>query len=143
MNNESIVAARKAAELAVQDMASGPLKAAAFQAILTHLLQREHSVAEPETLATQGAETSAKKKTTPGQRAHGTASRLLTLIEEKVFNQQRSLADVRRILSERGWHYRLEDLGTPVTRLVQRKYLRRTKVADGVGVKKIWKYSNY
>ena len=81
-----------------------------------------------------------KKK--PGARvSSGTTSRLHSLVTEGVFEQQRSLAEIRQILAERGWHYRLEDLGTPVMRIVRQKQLRRTQVTEGR--KKIWKYSNY
>jgi hypothetical protein len=62
-------------------------------------------------------------------------------VDEGVFGQQRSLGEIKRILSERGWHYRLEELGTPLTRLVRKRQLRRTQVMEGG--KKIWKYSNY
>jgi len=50
-------------------------------------------------------------------------------------------AEIRQTLLQNGWHYQLADLGTPLTRLVRRKLLRRTQVTDGG--KKIWKYSNY
>ncbi|HWX56420.1 MAG TPA: hypothetical protein VN176_17680 [Verrucomicrobiae bacterium] len=136
MKNESIVAARKAAELAVEGMSNGPLKIAAFQTILAQLLQREVSSSQLE-----GRESEAAKKKAVGPRVQGTTGRLMTLIEDGVFKQQRSLAEIRNILSEKGWYYQLEDLGTPVTRLVRRKYLRRTQVAEGG--KRIWKYSDY
>jgi hypothetical protein len=60
------------------------------------------------------------------------------LVDEGVFAQSRSLAEIRRALSERGWQYQPEDLGTPLTRLVQRGYLKRTQETDGG--KKLWKY---
>jgi hypothetical protein len=139
MKHEVIVAARKAAELAVEDMASGPLKTAAFQTILTQLLQREIATAHPDLAVPTLAKTFTRKKKI-GQRVNGTTSRLISLIEEGIFQEQRSLAEIRQLLSERGWHYQLEDLGTPVTRLVRRKVLRRTQVSEGG--KRFWKYSN-
>jgi hypothetical protein len=72
-------------------------------------------------------------------RANGTTARLLSLINEGVFSQSRSLAEIRQALSERGWQYQPEDLGTPLTRLVQRGYLRRTQESNGG--KKLWRYS--
>jgi hypothetical protein len=139
MKHEVIVAARKAAELAVEDMSSGPLKTAAFQTILTQLLQRETMATDVEPAMSQLGKTFGRRKS-GGQRVSGTTSRLVSLIEDGIFRQQRSLAEVRQLLSERGWHYQLEDLGTPITRLVRRKLLRRTQVSDGG--KRTWRYSN-
>ena len=73
--------------------------------------------------------------------ATGTMGRLISLIDEGVFNEQRSLAEIRQALAERGWHYGLVDLETPVMRLVQRRRLRRVRVSEGG--KKIWRYSNH
>jgi hypothetical protein len=135
MKQEFLVQTRKAAEAAVDDMRDGPLKTAAFQTILTQLLQQGHGMEDSERVSSIG-----KKK--PGARvSSGTTSRLHSLVTEGVFEQQRSLAEIRQILAERGWHYRLEDLGTPVMRIVRQKQLRRTQVTEGR--KKIWKYSNY
>ena len=71
-------------------------------------------------------------------RANGTTARLLCLVDEGVLARSRSLAEIRQALSERGWQYQPEDLGTPLTRLVQRGYLRRAQEPDGG--KKLWKY---
>jgi len=134
MRQEEIVEARKKAEAAVADMPDGGLKVAAFQTILAQLLQ-----AFPQMMRSNGAAHAPKRNTT--KIAVGTTSRLMALADEGIFAQQRSLGDIKRILSERGWHYRLEELGTPLTRLVRKKHLRRTQVVEGG--KKIWKYSNY
>ena len=136
MKQEFIVQVRKTAEAAVNDMPEGPMKIAAFQTILAQLLQRD---GDGGNFAQQTATVGKRKPGAGG--SSGTTSRLSGLVSEGVFAQQRSLAEIRHILAERGWHYRLEDLGTPVTRLVRQKQLRRTQVADGR--KKIWKYSNY
>jgi hypothetical protein len=135
--NEKVIAMRRSAELAVDDMATGPLKIAAFQTILTHLLQREFG-SKPAGIEPPKA--GAKRKGN-GQHAQGTTGRLLALIDEGVFAEQRTLAEIRQRLLQNGWHYELADLGTPVTRLVRRKLLRRAQVTNGS--KKTWKYSNY
>jgi hypothetical protein len=140
MKNEKIVAARKAAEKAVEDMESGPLKRTAFQTILTQLLLSElgsRGSAPPNVGALRS--TARRKGGTP--RANGTTGRLLSLIDESIFSEPRSLAEIKQTLSEKGFRYRLEDLGTPLKRLVQRKYLRRAQELEGG--KKVWKYSNY
>ena len=135
MRTESLVEARRAAEAAVADMSDGPLKVAAFQTILARLLdQKGQSVnSVGERLATT------RRLRAGAVVGSGTTARLVALLEEGFFVQQRSLAQIRAVLAERGWHYRLEDLGTPVTRLVRRRLLRRTQVLDGG--KKIWWYS--
>ena len=136
MRTESLVEARRAAEAAVKDMSDGPLKVAAFQTILTRLLDQE---AGP--INSAGDRPAKKRTVRAAVVGSGTTARLLALLEEGFFAQQRSLAQIRAVLAERGWHYRLEDLGTPVTRLVRRRVLRRTQVLDGG--KKIWWYSAY
>jgi hypothetical protein len=139
VNQELLMAARKRAEGSVADMPDGPLKIAAFQTILTQLLQKELNQFGVASSPTSSTRSQAKKK--GPILSGGTTSRLLGLLEEGIFVRQRSLAEIRQILSERGWHYQPEDLGTPVTRLVRRRQLRRSQVTEGG--KKLWKYSNY
>jgi hypothetical protein len=136
MRLEGIVVVRKKAENAVADMDAGPLQIAAFQKILSHLLQKAPGGG---VVGSPNAFTSAiRKRRLNGKRANGTTPRLLSLITEGVFSQSRSLAEIRQALSERGWQYQPEDLGTPLTRLVQGGYLRRTQ--EPSGGKKLWKY---
>jgi hypothetical protein len=65
----------------------------------------------------------------------------MALVEEGIFLEQRSLSQIRQTLAERGFHYTLEELATPLTRLVRRKHLRRVRVSDGG--KKTWRYSTF
>jgi hypothetical protein len=138
MTQELLVKARKAAEASVADMAEGPMKTAAFQTILSQLVQRALSIDAREINAASGR---AAKKGKNEPRSSGTTGRLLSLIDEGFFDQPRSLAEIKQVLAEKGFHYRLEDLGTPLTRLVQRRHLRRNQAA--LGGKKVWRYSNY
>jgi hypothetical protein len=143
MEVEKLVNARRAAEAAVQDMVDGPLRTTAFATILAQLLQQELPTNRMTPLTASAGRPSPRRKKVAGQRSDGTTARLLNLVEEGFFSHQRSLAEIRNVLAERGWHYQVEDLGTAVTRLVRpdRKCLRRVKVAEGG--KKLWKYSNY
>jgi hypothetical protein len=135
MEHQFIVDARRTAENAVADMPEGALKTAAFQTILAQLLQNhEAETGRPASLQFETTRPKTKARV-PG----GTTGRILGLINEGIFDQQRSLAEIRHALSERGWHYNLEDIGTPVTRLVRRRLLRRSQVS--AGGKKIWKYA--
>jgi hypothetical protein len=113
-----------------------PLRPLAFQAILQELLQRGRAAAP----------TAVEKEPTPRRSpasasGSGTTARVLALADEGAFAEQRSLSEIRQILAERGFHYTLEELGTPLTRLVRQKRLRR--IRSGEGGKKVWRYSNY
>ena len=99
MADDPLVLARKRAERAVEGMAEGALKTAAFQTILSKLLN-EGDLEEPGEKAS---------KTTPGKSSQpGTLSgRVLVLRSEGFFKTQRSLGEVREALGSRGWHYPL------------------------------------
>jgi len=135
MNFEGIVVVRKTAESAVEDMA-GPMQVAAFQIIFSHLLEKTANGGRVGSV--NSVRPTSKKPRLGGMRANGTTARLLSLVNEGVLARSRSLAEIRQALSERGWQYKPEDLGTALTRLVQRGYLRRTQEPEGG--KKLWKY---
>lgn len=136
MNEDGLILARKTAETAVADMADGPLKVAAFQTILARLLDSQTTNS-----TVPGLVTSRRKQTTNQKQSTGTTDRILALFNEGFFAQQRSLPDIQKALAERGWHYPQENLGTPMTRLVRKKVLRRAQIAESG--RKIWKYSTY
>lgn len=143
MEVDQLVKARRLAEASVRDMDDGPLKEAAFTTILTQVLQQNLLAGSPTSLMAPAGRGLARRKKGSAQRSDGTTARLLGLVDEGYFAQQRSLAEIRDVLAERGWHYQVEDLGTAVTRLVRpdRKCLRRVKVAESG--KRLWRYSNY
>lgn len=114
------------------------LRPAAFQTILQELLRR----GRPENPAPPAIVRKSTRKLDGLATGSGTTARLLALADEGVFAEQRSLSEIRQFLAERGFRYSLEALGTPLTRLVRRKSLRRVRVGDGGG-KKTWRYSNY
>jgi hypothetical protein len=133
--HEELVRARDAALAVVSDMPEGPLRTPTYQTILEQLVQRALS----DDRRAHGFDQIARAPIST--KATGTTSRILNLINESFFAQPRSLKEIREELAESGFHYRLEDLGTPLTRLVQRKRLRRSQFV--VRGKKIWKYSNH
>jgi len=138
MKKDELARAVAIAEAAVRQMPEGAMKVAAFQTILQELLQRQRA---DSTTEAPPAAPEAHRKRTAAAPATGTTSRLMSLMDEGFFNQQRSLLEIRQVLAERGWHYKPEDIGTPVTRLVRQKHLRRVRVAEGG--KKLWRYSSY
>ena len=131
----ALLKARETAEAAVADLPAGELKMVTYQTILSQLVQ--HALNRDARERDTAVKTPTGKV---GRKSSGTTGRILGLIDEGFFDQPRSLADIKEILAERGFHYRLEDLGTPLTRMVQRKRLRRSQTA--IRGKKVWRYSN-
>src|SRR5580692_2300745 len=133
MADDPLVMARKRAERAVEGMADGPLKIAAFQTILAKLL------AESEPL---GQVQRAPVKAATGRTGQpGTLTgRVLAIRSEGFFKTQRSRGEVRESLGSRGWHCPLTTLSGVMQALVRQRELRRERVS--VGNKQVWKYSN-
>jgi hypothetical protein len=134
---EELIRVRDAALAAISDMPDGQLKTSTYETILVQLLQ--HALSNDKRSKTASSVHLLRPATVP--KATGTTGRIMQLVDEGFFAQPRSLKDIKEKLGELGFHYRLEDLGTPLTRLVQRKRLRRSQFA--VRGKKIWKYSNH
>ena|SRR5258706_9374407 len=133
MADDSLVAARKRAERAVESMADGPLKIAAFQAILAKLL----TDSDPrEQIQRMPGKVPAKK----GGQPDTLTGRILAIGSEGYFKDQRTLGEVREALGSRGWHYPLTTLSGVMQSLVRQRHLRRERV--GAGGKQVWKYSN-
>jgi uncharacterized protein (DUF2236 family) len=135
MKLEALVEARKLAEASVADMADGPPKVAAFQTILTSLLER---------VPTEGSTSHAvapKLTKNAAKSGDGPRGRILSLATDGFFAHPKSLPEIQEELAQRGWHYAQQNLGTPLTRLVRDHSLRRLRTNDGV--KKLWKYSMY
>jgi len=133
--NVELIKAREMAEAAVADMPEGQFKMATYQTILAQLVQHA-LVHDSRELKRESVQPSVTKR-----KPSGTTSRVLSLIDDGFFDQPRSLAEIRETLANRGFHYRLEDLGTPLTRMVQRKHLRRSQAT--LRGKQVWHYSNY
>ena len=84
MGEDLLVVARKQAERAVEGMAEGPLKIAAFQTILASLLSNSNPVA-------QNARSSSKATARPEGRPDTLTGRILAIASEGYFETQRSL----------------------------------------------------
>ena len=133
MIEDPLVQVRKRAEHAVEGMKEGPLKVAAFQAILTKLLSDSDR-------AEEGQRTSAKAPPSTAKHPDSLTGRVLTIKSEGFFKTQRSLGEVREALGSRGWHYPLTTLSGVMQGLVRQRQLRRERVSTGK--KRVWKYSN-
>ena len=132
MNLDALIEARKLAEASVNGMQDGPLKTAAFQTILARLLGGNAEEAKP---APRGPVAAAARVET------GPRGRIMSLAADGFLAQPRSLPEIQEALAQRGWHYPQQNLGTPLTRLVRDRSLRRLRATDGS--KKLWKYSMY
>jgi hypothetical protein len=135
MKLEALVEARKLAEASVADMPDGPPKLTAFQTVLASLLEGVRAEeAAPSTGGPRPVQNAAKSEAGP-------RGRILSLATDGFFAQPRSLPEIQEALAQRGWHYPQQNLGTPLTRLVRDRSLRRLRANEGT--KKLWKYSMY
>ena len=132
MTDDPLIQARKRAERAVEGMEDGPLKIAAFQAILAKLLSDSDSPTS--------RVASAKGADRTGREPDTLTGRVLSVKGEGFFKTQRSLGEVREALGSRGWNYPVTTLSGVMQGLVRQRQLRRERVGDGR--KKVWKYSN-
>ena len=133
MADDPLIVARKRAERAVEGMAEGPLKIAAFQTILAKLLTESDPVERAQPVPV-------KAPAVRSVQAGTLTGRILAIRSEGFFKTQRSLGEVRESLGSRGWHYPLTTLSGVMQALVRQRQLRRERVA--VGNKQVWKYSN-
>ena len=133
MVDDPLVVARKRAERAVEGMAEGPLKIAAFQTILAKLLTESDPTEQVQRVPTEAPVGRSEQPDT-------LAGRILVIRSEGFFKTQRSLSEVRESLGSRGWHYPLTTLSGAMQALVRQRALRRERMA--VGNKQVWKYSN-
>jgi hypothetical protein len=133
MADDSLIAARRRAERAVEGMTDGPLKIAAFQTILAKLLTDPDPGERVQRM-------SGKAPARRGEQPDTLTGRILAIGSEGFFKEQRSLSEVREALGSRGWHYPVTTLSGVMQSLVRQRHLRRERIA--VGGKQVWKYSN-
>ena len=141
MNAKELISIRREAEKAVSEMPEGELKVKAFEVMLKHLLvtkggSRNGGSSAQAAILPENAKAAGKRVRVAGSRIE----RILTLKNEDYFHEQRAIGEVREELAARGWHYPLTAISGPLQGLVQRRELRRQKMAQGK--KKVWKYSN-
>jgi hypothetical protein len=146
-DENSLVAARKRAEEAVEGMPDGELKVEAFKIILNRLLIGPGAApAVPDTKTRRRSRQSAKREsaaTTTEQEGvvpRSAPTRILALKADGFFEEQRGIAEVRDELQTHGWRYHITALSGTLMGLVQRRELRRLKVQDGN--KTTYKYFN-
>jgi hypothetical protein len=137
-------AAAAQAEAAVAVVKDPELRRVAFEKILTTLLEDTSAISatseRKETRATAKGETAR----TPRPQKKGPKGHIEELIQDDFFKKQRTIADVKAELANRGHHVALSSLSGPLQALTQERKLRRQKVAaDTKGTKTTYAYSNW
>jgi len=143
MDAKELIKLRKEAEKAVSDMPEGELKVKAFEVILSRLLQPPQNIqARKEVITSEKSEAIERKGSTKGHNEQSSAGRILVLKEEKFFESQKSISEVKQELSAYGWHYPITTLSGVLQELVKKRELRRIKVKKSGNKVGVWKYSN-
>ena len=129
---------------AVKSVKDPELRRVAFEKILEHLLEGGSSPAAPGKKASpkpKVSKRSSKRRTSSSGK--GPKARLVALVEEDYFKKQRTIAEVKAELANRGFHIPLTSLSGPLQTLTRERRLRRQKVAaKGKGSKTTYAYSN-
>lgn len=135
------------AEEAVKAVKDPELRRVAFEKILSHLLG-DAAGAPASGGTTKPKRAPSRPSGGSGKRApsakSGPKARVEELVDEGYFKKQRTIADVKTELANRGHHIPLTSLSGPLQSLTQKRRLRRQKVAaNGKGSKVTYAYSNW
>lgn len=137
------------AEEAVRSVNDPELRRVAFEKVLAHLLGDAAATAAPHrTPSTKPTASKFRRSEASGRRPaagkSGPKARVEELVAEGYFKQQRTIADVKTELANRGHHIPLTSLSGPLQSLTRERHLRRQKVAaNGKGTKATYAYSNW
>ncbi len=137
-NYKEVVAEAEAAVAAVKDP---ELRRAAFEKILEQLLGQSRSRSSPKAGKEQASPgiKRVEKKTSP----RGPQGYVDELIDEGFFAHQKTIADVKAELANRGHHVALSGLSGPLQKLCQARRLRRQKTRADGKKKAVYAYSNW
>ena len=129
------------AEIAVAAVKDPELKRVAFEKILDRLLHSDSAGSGAHAPATPGRP---QKTTTPrkASKKNGPRAYIEELIDGDFFRQQKSLAQVKAELANRGHHIPQSSLSGPLQNLCKDRQLRRQK-SKANGDKPAYFYSNY
>jgi hypothetical protein len=136
------------AEASVSAVKDPELRRVAFEKILVTLIEREQSKPQGQERSPRperGSPTVEKNdKRSVGATRQGPKGQVEALIDDGFFKEQRTIAEVKAELANRGHHIALTSLSGPLQKLTQERRLRRQKVtADGKGSKAAFAYSNW
>jgi hypothetical protein len=136
-----------AAENAVSSMKDAALRQSAFQIVLEDLLMGGSERPVPRggaesARSRHSKERSVGKKKRPGPSRGGTQTYVDELVSEGFFKKQKSIAELKGELENRGHHIPLTSLSGPLQRMCKERRLRRQKVAKA-GSRPTYSYSNW
>jgi len=127
-------------EQAVKAVKNPELKRVAFEKVLDDLLAGGSPAAPAKVSGKASSKKAAAKKTKRTPR--GPSGHLLELVDEAFFKKQKTIAQVRAELGNRGHHIPLTSLSGPLQTLCKRKILRRQKQKT-TGKKQTYSYSEW
>ena len=129
------------AELVTRGIQEDAMRAAAFGAVVSHLLQLSSEEAGSgirhsgkSDLVTEKRDS--KKKTGPG-------AWLSELVEEEFFLSPKSMSEILQELENRSHHLRAADLTSQLKGQCHKKILRRTKRVEVGGAKEVLHWTNW
>src|SRR5437867_5973254 len=115
------------AEEAVKSVKDPELRRVAFEKILTHLLGDDASAPKASDASRKQPSSRAPRDRGSSRRAPsskaGPKARVVELVDEGFFKQQRTIADVKTELANRGHHIPLTSLSGPLQSLTQERRL--------------------
>jgi hypothetical protein len=133
------------AEAAVAGVADPELRRVAFEKILDTLLSQSRKGSKTQLRSKTSSDK--KKVAKPARKTaskRGPKARVVELVEEGFFSKQRTIADVKAELANRGYHIPLTSLSGPLQSLTQERKLRRQKSKKGgESAKGTYAYSNW
>jgi hypothetical protein len=133
------------AEAAVAAVKDPELRRVAFDRILATLLERKEPTRTLPKGKTHGRpRATAQLESDRAAKARGGPKRYVEdLLKDGFFEKQRTIADVKAELANRGRHIALTSLSGPLQTLTQQRKLRRQKISAKDGQKSTYAYSNW
>jgi hypothetical protein len=138
----AIVAEAEAAVAAVKDP---ELRRVAFDRILATLLDaKPPTEAKAETKKPARSKSGSKRSSRDAPTARrGPKAYIEELINDGFFSKQKTIADVKAELANRGHHVPLTSLSGPLQSLTQQRLLRRQKLTTKDDARSTYAYSNW
>lgn len=134
------------AEKAVQGVKDPELRRVAFDKVLERLMSNSEGhvrVKKKKSGTNQRRDESTRTRAAP-QEPRGPKAYISQLIEDGFFRHQKTIADVKSELANRGYHIPRTALSGPLQSLTRERRLRRQKVrVNEKGAKAIFAYSNW
>lgn len=136
-SDEELLRLLKKTEQIVASVESDSLRPVAFSEVLRFFLHEgNHQLKVLGTATTRGG----RALRQPRKAAAGTAGRILSLRDAGFFEKPKTMAETQGELRRQGFPYPMEQLSTPLVRLVRQRLLRRLERRDGG--KKVFEYCN-